>query len=94
VRRLLAGLLARHLLRRVSRSRQAGRRGGRPVQYVSRGRSRGRSRVGFFGPFPYSSTRTRRGGRVAVSGCCLPLALAPVAVPALALGVLGRRRRG
>jgi hypothetical protein len=34
----------------------------------------GRSRGGLF-PFPHYSTRTRRGSRVTVSGCCLPIPL-------------------
>jgi hypothetical protein len=47
----------------------------------SYGRRRGygrppRGRTGFFGPFPYYSGRTRRGSRVTVSGCCLPIPLA------------------
>jgi hypothetical protein len=28
-----------------------------------------------WGPFPRFSTRTRRGSRVTVSGCCLPIPL-------------------
>lgn len=39
-----------------------------------RGR-RQRGRAGVFGPFPSYSTRTRRGSRVTVSGCCLPIPL-------------------
>ncbi len=35
----------------------------------------GRGRVGFFGPVPYYSRRTRGGGRVSVGGCCLPIPL-------------------
>jgi hypothetical protein len=54
-------------------------------------RPRGRGRGGFFGPFPYYSTRTRRGSRVTVTGCCLPLALGLLAAPALALRALLRR---
>jgi len=41
--------------------------------------SRRRRRGGGFtmwGPFPSYSTRTRRGSRVTVSGCCLPIPLA------------------
>jgi hypothetical protein len=94
---LLVRLLAPWILRRLSRSRRAdsrfaGRRGGRGYRYASPGRSRKRSGFGFFGPLPYYSTRTRGGSRVAVSGCCLPLALAPFALPALAVGLLRRRR--
>ena len=32
-----------------------------------------RGRFGVFGPFPHYSTTTRRGTRVSVGGCCLPL---------------------
>ena len=45
-------------------------------------------RVGFWGPIPYFSTRTRRGSEVSVGGCgcCLP-------IPLLAgLGVAGTLR--
>jgi hypothetical protein len=38
------------------------------------GGARGRGRGGLF-PFPHYSTRTRRGSRVSVSGCCLPIPL-------------------
>jgi len=38
-------------------------------------RSRRREGFGFWGPFPSYSRRTRRGGSVRVTGCCLPLAL-------------------
>jgi hypothetical protein len=54
-----------------------------PVLFGGRRRSRGRG--GFFGPFPYYSTRTRRGSRVTVSGCCLPIPLV-LTVSALAGG--------
>jgi hypothetical protein len=43
------------------------------------------------GPFPTYSTRTRRGSRVTVSGCCLPIPLALTA--GTALGVWGVLRR-
>jgi len=45
-----------------------------------------RGRVGFFGPMPYYSGRTRRGTRVQFGGCCLPIPLGLLA--ATALGVL------
>ena len=51
-----------------------------------------RSGFGFFGPFPTYSTRTRGGTRVSVGGCCLPVALGMLAVPAAGLGLLLRRR--
>jgi hypothetical protein len=51
----------------------------------TRGRRGRRGRAGFFGPLPYYSTRTRRGSRVTVSGCCLPIPL--MLSTAVALGV-------
>jgi hypothetical protein len=54
-------------------------------------RNQSRSRGGFWGPFPYWSTRTRGGSRVTVSGCCLPLALSLSALPVIALRALFRR---
>ncbi len=43
-----------------------------------------RSGFGFWGPFPSYSRRTRGGGSVRVTGCCLPLTLAMTAVPVVA----------
>jgi hypothetical protein len=37
----------------------------------------------FVGPFPTYSTRSRRGSRVTVSGCCLPIPLALTVAAAL-----------
>ena len=55
-------------------------------------RRRGGGRVGFFGPFPSYSTRTRGGSRVTVSGCCLPIPLAlALTTGAGARTVVGRR---
>lgn len=48
------------------------------------GRRRSRGRAGLFGPFPYYSTRTRRGSRVTVSGCCLPIPLGLIVLLAAA----------
>jgi hypothetical protein len=56
-----------------------------------RRRYRGRSRSGFYGPFPYHSRRTRGGSRVTVSGCCLPIPLGMFASVALAARLLLRR---
>jgi hypothetical protein len=39
------------------------------------GRRTPRGRAGFAGPFPYYSTTTRRGTKVSVGGCCLPIPL-------------------
>jgi hypothetical protein len=50
-----------------------------------------RGGFGFFGPFPTYSTRTRRGTRVWVSGCCLPIPLAVVSAAGLGLRMLLRR---
>ena len=50
------------------------------VNSAMRGRGRRRpprrSGFGFRGPFPTYSRQTRRGTRVSVSGCCLPIPLA------------------
>jgi hypothetical protein len=61
--------------------RERGGRRGRPS----------RGRAGLFGPFPYYSTRTRRGSRVTVSGCCLPIPLTIAAAAAVSARVLLRR---
>jgi hypothetical protein len=58
---------------------------------MSRGRSRRRSRGGFFGPLPYYSRRTRGGSRVTVSGCCLPIPLGMLVLLAAGLRLLVRR---
>jgi len=55
------------------------------------GYPRRRRNVGFFGPFPSYSTRTRGGSRVRVTGCCLPIPLG--LVTALALGARALLRR-
>jgi len=57
-----------------------------------RRRGRGRGRAGFFGPMPYYSGRTRRGSRVHVSGCCLPIPLGVLV--ATVAGARGLMRRG
>ena len=63
-------------------NRYGGGFGGRPA----------RGRVGFFGPVPYYSRRTRGGGRVSIGGCCLPIPLT-LSVAAGALGRLMLTRR-
>jgi hypothetical protein len=74
---LLRWLLRGWLMRRLfggGRQRRGYGYGGRGYGgYGGRGRSGG---FRFFGPFPTYSTRTRRGSRVSVSGCCLPIPLA------------------
>src|SRR5919199_2681823 len=61
-------------------------RGGYGPRYGYGARRRGTGGFRFFGPFPTYSTRTRRGSRVTVSGCCLPIPLA------LGLATLGALR--
>jgi hypothetical protein len=84
---MLLRLFFGYLLRRMmGGGRRRGRRGP-PPRY---GRRR-QGRVGFFGPFPTYSTRTRRGSRVTVSGCCLPIPLTLVVAAALAARGMLRR---
>ena len=55
-----------------------------------------RSGFGMWGPFPSYRTRTRRGSRVQVSGCCLPIPLALVLATGLgahAASIARRSRR-
>jgi hypothetical protein len=59
---------------------------GRSPYYARRSRGRG----GFFGPFPYYSGRTRRGSRVTVTGCCLPIPLGMLAALAVGARLLTR----
>ena len=58
-------------------------------QRPSRGRSRGR--VGFWGPFPSYSRRTRGGSRVRVTGCCLPIPLTLTVATAVTARTLLKR---
>jgi hypothetical protein len=89
---LFRSMTSAYVLNRILRG---GRRRSYPRGY---GRSyprgygrRSRGRVGFFGPFPHYSTRTRGGSRVSVSGCCLPIPLAFVASLGVAVRALARR---
>ncbi len=59
--------------------------------YGRRGRP-ARSGFGMRGPFPSYSRRTRGGGNVRVTGCCLPIPLALAGVTAFAGRVLATRR--
>lgn len=54
-------------------------------------RRRRRSGFGMWGPLPSYSTRTRRGSRVHVTGCCLPIPL--TFVLAAGLGARAALRR-
>ncbi len=90
--------LVRRLLGSSRRSVSSGRYGRHyPASYGGRYANRygggfgrrpsGRGgRVGFFGPVPYYSRRTRGGGRVSVGGCCLPIPL----TLSVALAAVGR----
>ena len=53
---------------------------------------RRKGRFGFWGPLPSYTRETRGGGRVRFTGCCLPLALGIVGLPAVAGLELLRRR--
>jgi hypothetical protein len=83
---VILSALARALF--LSRLIQRRRRG----RYGRYGRYGRRGRVGFFGPMPYYSGRTRRGTRVQVSGCCLPIPLALAVASAAAARALVTRR--
>jgi hypothetical protein len=86
---MLLRLLFGYLLRRmVGGGRRRGWRA--PPPRYGYGRRR-RGNFGLFGPFPTYSTRTRRGSRVTVSGCCLPLPLTLCVATALAARGLLRR---
>jgi hypothetical protein len=58
-------------------------------------RPRSRGWLGFWGPVPYYSTRTRRGSEVSVGGCgcCLPISLVGALSTVGALRALWRRLR-
>jgi hypothetical protein len=91
---ILRSILFRWLANRFSeRRRQQSRRsfGRQPARQTWPPRRQQRGRGGFWGPFPYYSTRTRGGSRVTVSGCCLPLALALFSLPILGLRAIMRR---
>jgi hypothetical protein len=99
---LLRPLLMRWLWRRLTGRGRGGpeARGGRRSRGTAPARRsrapasggrRGGGRFGFLGPLPSYSTRTRRGSRVTVTGCCLPLSLGALAVPALVLRAALRR---
>ena len=59
----------------------------------SRHRGRRRGRGHFIGPFPAYSRRTRGGSRVTVSGCCLPIPLGIMLLPAALFGARRATRR-
>ena len=93
---ILRAFLFRRLFQRLLGGGGSGRRGygsssRYPSRYGSGRRSRGGSSFGFR-PFPTYSTRTRRGSRVSVTGCCLPIPLGLFALPVIARTLLARRR--
>jgi hypothetical protein len=68
----------------------------RPARRSLRSRFRRPSgRIGFWGPVPYFSTRTRRGTDVSVGGCgcCLPIPLVVMLGTAAGLRAVWRRLR-
>ena len=76
--------------------------GGRPSRHRAVGpwpagrpaRAPRRGRVGFAGPVPYYSRTTRRGARVSVGGCCLPIPLLVLASSVAAAAGAVRRHAG
>jgi hypothetical protein len=94
----LLGFLARNyllnrLLRGHRRDAPSARRGAaRPPRRFPGPTGAGhRGRVGFFGPVPHYTATTRRGTRVSVGGCCLPLPLMAAAATAAAAAVATRQ---
>jgi hypothetical protein len=84
LRWLIRGYVLDRLLRALAGRQAAPRPGPRYGYPRSRAVSRPyptrtmrptRGRGGFAGPFPYYTTRTRRGSQVSVGGCCLPIPL-------------------
>lgn len=71
----------------INRMLRGGRHRGRSPYSARRPRGRG----GFRGPFPYYSGRTRRGSRVRVTGCCLPIPLGMLSALAVGARLLLRR---
>lgn len=71
----LGAEIRRRLLDRVLFGPRHGRPAGRGLR--PRGAVPPRTRVGFWGPVPFLSTRTRRGSEVSLGGCgcCLPIPL-------------------
>jgi hypothetical protein len=87
----LLGFLARdYLLNRLFRGHRHDSPSARRGAEWSPRRSPGatgaghRGRIGFFGPIPHYTATTRRGTRVSVGGCCLPLPLMVAASTAAA----------
>ena len=92
----LGGAARAYLMHRMirGRGRRRNRYGtSRGYGYGRRGRaSRGRTGFGSFGPFPTYSRRTRRGSRVGVTGCCLPIPLALTVAAAVTIRQAFRAR--
>lgn len=93
---LLSSLLRRRLLGRAGGGAYGPpvRRGPTSPYAAAPGRrSRRRDGFGFVGPFPGYSRTTRRGSRVSVGGCCLPIPLMTVSAASAAAALAHRRRR-
>ena len=82
--RLLSAYVIERLMRRGRHRRHRGYGYGHGFGRRPRGRG------GFVGPFPYYSGRTRRGTRVHVSGCCLPIPIGLLALAASGARLLSR----
>jgi hypothetical protein len=80
---ILRALMLRRLFEGSRRSRGYGSGYGRRSRRSSGG-------FGMWGPLPSYSRRTRRGSRVTVTGCCLPIPLGILLTPVAAYGM--RRR--
>ena len=89
--RILGRAFLINRLMQRNRHRGYGRYGGGYGASGFFGAPRRRGRTGWFGPMPYYSGRTRRGTRVHVSGCCLPIPLGMLGLTALGARALGRR---
>jgi hypothetical protein len=95
--RVLSRLLGAYLFRRLLTGGRRRRWSAPPPRYQRwsapppRYAPRRGGRMRMVGPFPTYSTRTRRGSRVTVSGCCLPIPLALTAGTALGVRSLLRR---
>jgi len=83
-------LAAQHLVSRLFGPSRHGH--GRYGHGYGGRRARHRGGWGMRGPFPSYSRRTRRGGRVTVTGCCLPIPLA-LTLAAAYLPTVRRKRR-
>ncbi len=89
---LARAYLLDRLMGRQQRHRR-GRHGYQPYGYRHQYPPRRRGGVRFFGPLPYYSSTTRRGTRISVGGCCLPIPLMVGSGLAATASVVRRRAR-